>query len=94
MKTFPHVELGYAVTTHKAQGMTAKDAYVLAGGAMQDRELTYVQASRGKGVTRFYLTEADTGPELRDISRQMSKSNRKELALSVLAPEKKLDISF
>ena len=94
LKTFPHVELGYAVTTHKAQGMTAKDAYVLAGGAMQDRELTYVQASRGKGVTRFYLTEADTGPELRDISRQMSKSNRKELALSVLAPEKKLDISF
>ena len=92
LNSFPHVELGYAVTTHKAQGMTSKNAYVLLGGTMQDREISYVQASRGKSITRFYLTKADAGEKLSEISRQMSKSRKKELALTVLEQSKKLDI--
>ena len=91
---FPHVELGYAVTTHKAQGMTAKDSYILVGGSMQDREITYVQASRGKSETRFYMTNGDAGDRLSAISRQMSKSRRKELAHSVLEPKRKLTLSL
>src|SRR5262245_53741684 len=29
---YAHLKLGYAVTTHKAQGLTTENAYVLLGG--------------------------------------------------------------
>ncbi len=94
VNNFPHVQLGYAVTTHKAQGMTAKNTFVLVGGAMQDRELTYVQASRGKSVTQFFMSAGDAGKKLSSISNQMSKSHKKELALSVIEPGKNYGLSM
>lgn len=39
---------GYALTTHKAQGITADHVSVLAGGKMQDLHASYVQLSRMK----------------------------------------------
>jgi conjugative relaxase-like TrwC/TraI family protein len=39
---------GYALTTHKAQGITANHVSVLAGGKMQDLHASYVQLSRMK----------------------------------------------
>lgn len=39
---------GYALTTHKAQGVTADHVSVLAGGNMQDLHASYVQLSRMK----------------------------------------------
>src|SRR5262249_601116 len=54
-KEYEHVKLGYAVTTHKSQGATTENAFVLLGGPTQDRELSYVQASRARGSTRFFL---------------------------------------
>ncbi|HQH29062.1 MAG TPA: hypothetical protein PLP17_16835, partial [Oligoflexia bacterium] len=91
---FPHIALGYAITTHKAQGISTDNAFVLAGGSMQDRELTYVQSSRAKKPTRFYLSETDAGEELSGISRQMAKSRKKEMAHTLLDPELKTSISF
>jgi len=74
------VSLGYAVTTHKGQGTTVERAYVLAGGSMQDREISYVQLSRARGETRVYTHDPTT---LVSLSRQMNESRAKDLAHDV-----------
>jgi ATP-dependent exoDNAse (exonuclease V) alpha subunit len=85
LDSYNNLKLGYAVTTHKAQGMTAKNTFILAGGSMQDRELSYVQVSRAKGKTEIYTSEAEAGENLTELSRQMSKSRQKELVTDVLS---------
>jgi Ti-type conjugative transfer relaxase TraA len=82
---YPHIRLGYAVTTHKSQGMTAENTFILAGGSMQDRELSYVQASRASGTTRFYTDKLEAGENLTQLSRAMSISHQKDLASSIKA---------
>ena len=84
---YEHIKLGYAVTTHKSQGMTAKNTYVLAGGPMQDRELSYVQVSRAKGMTQIYTDKIEAGENLTSLSRQMATSRQKDLAIAVARPE-------
>ncbi|WP_354531983.1 MobF family relaxase [Nakamurella sp. UYEF19] len=49
-----HVELGYATTAHRAQGMTTDTAHVLAGAAMA-RETFYVAMTRGRRSNQAYL---------------------------------------
>jgi conjugative relaxase-like TrwC/TraI family protein len=92
---YEHIKLGYAVTTHKAQGITTENAFVLAGGALQDRELSYVQVSRARGLTRFYTDKVSAGERVAELARQMSKSRQKDLAHDVsksikLRPELRL----
>ncbi len=77
---YPHLRLGYALTTHKAQGATFERTLVLTGPG-QDRELTYVEASRASQETRWYLTE-----DFDSTVKQMSQSNEKHLA-SDLVPD-------
>lgn len=77
---FGHVSLGYATTTHKAQGATVDRAYVLAGGRMQDRELSYVQASRARESTRFYATPDVAGDALAGLAARMERSRQKQMA--------------
>ncbi len=84
------ISLGYAVTTHKAQGMTVKNAFVLVDPIQQGRELTYVQASRASATTRFYVDEATAGRQLREIAEKMGRSRSKELA-SALRQERAKD---
>ena len=85
LKSYKSLELGYAVTTHKGQGTTVDNAYILAGGSMQNRELTYVQASRARESTQLYTDKHEAGKELSDLAKQMSKSQEKTLAHDVLA---------
>lgn len=80
---YANFALGYAVTTHKAQGMTTENAYVLTDEIMQDRELSYVQISRAKQITRLYTTEEEAGEDLSQLTRSMGKSRQKELATVV-----------
>lgn len=82
-RQYQHVRLGYAVTTHKAQGMTAENVFILTSETMQDRELSYVQASRGRGETRFFTTETEAGEALAHLARRMANARQKELALEV-----------
>ena len=58
------ISLGYAVTTHASQGATCSNTFVLAGGSMQSKELTYVQATRAKDTTRFYLKQSEAQKHL------------------------------
>jgi conjugative relaxase-like TrwC/TraI family protein len=86
-KEYEHVKLGYAVTTHKSQGATTENAFVLLGGPTQDRELSYVQASRARGTTRFFLNRLDAGENLREICKQVERSRQKDLAHDILERE-------
>ncbi|MGN6334031.1 MAG: MobF family relaxase [Motilibacteraceae bacterium] len=49
---------GYAVTCHKAQGMTADASLVYATDALS-REAAYVAMSRGRTENRLYVVDAD-----------------------------------
>lgn len=77
---FPHLDLGYASTTHRAQGETVSEAYVLTGSTMQDKHLAYVQGSRAKDKTHFFMTESEAGDELSDLVKRMSKDRQRTTA--------------
>lgn len=53
-----HVDHGYAMTIHKAQGMTTRQTFVLASPDLA-RELGYVAASRHTDEARFYVNTPD-----------------------------------
>ena len=81
--TFKEVTLGYAVTTHKAQGATAENVFVLGGGPMTDKHMAVVQVSRARGETKVFIEKAEAGG-LTQIAREMSRSQKKELAIDKL----------
>ena len=88
VEAYPHLRLGYALTTHKAQGMTVERAFILTGGSMTDREITYVQASRARGVTRWYV-----GHDLEEVTQRMTRSHEKLAAVSLAnGPELELTL--
>ncbi len=78
--SYESVELGYATTTHKAQGKTVDHAYVLAGGSMQDKELSYVQVSRARETTRIFTSVEEGGRSIEELAQKMNQSRMKELA--------------
>ncbi|MDB9529069.1 relaxase domain-containing protein [Oscillatoria sp. CS-180] len=81
---YSHIRLGYAVTTHKAQGDTRQQSFVLLGGAMQDRELSYVELSRSRQKTFLFTDRLEAGDSLADLSKKMDRSRQKELAATFL----------
>lgn len=80
---YENLELGYASTTHKAQGSTIDHVYVLAGGQMQDREMSYVQMSRAREATKIFVDRQNAGKNLADLTQAMQRNRQKELALSL-----------
>ena len=56
-----HVDLGYATTTHRAQGITVETAHVLAAPGMA-RENLYVAMTRGRHDNHLYLALDDVDP--------------------------------
>src|SRR5262249_2932810 len=79
-----HIRLGYAVTSHKAQGATVMNSFVLVSGPMQDREISYVQASRAREETRLFTDRMEAGDDLAELVRQMSTSRQNVLAHDLL----------
>lgn len=74
------ITLGYAATTHKSQGCTVDHAYVLTGGRLTNQEMLYVQATRARKATHFFLDKAHAGPDFEDIIAAAGKSAAKDLA--------------
>ncbi len=89
LKSYQSLTLGYAVTTHKGQGTTVENAYILAGGRMQDRELSYVQASRARNSSRIYTDRNEADNDLSRLAKQMSKTHEKTLAHQLIADREK-----
>jgi ATP-dependent exoDNAse (exonuclease V) alpha subunit len=81
---YKDINLGYASTTHAGQGKTVDNTFVLAGGSMQDRELSYVQVSRSRHETKIYIEKSDAGETLTELSKQMNKSRQKEMAHTLI----------
>jgi Ti-type conjugative transfer relaxase TraA len=87
-----HVDHGYAMTIHKAQGMTTGRTFVLASPDLA-RELGYVAASRHTDEARFYVNVPDQDnlppgePPLEDrdlysmFERRLGTERAKHLAL-------------
>lgn len=76
---------GYALTVHKAQGMTVDRAHVLAGRSM-DRHMAYVALSRHRdGVTMHYGRDQFATPE--KLTRTLSRQRLKDTTLDYGAPE-------
>jgi ATP-dependent exoDNAse (exonuclease V) alpha subunit len=69
-KVYRGLSLDYAMTTHLGQGQTVENAYVLLGGKMTDRELSYVQMSRHRNVLQLYAGEQHAGKELAEMARR------------------------
>ena len=88
-RSYAHERLGYAMTVHKAQGMTLEKAFLLIAGGMVDREMAYVEASRSRGATRWYVAD-----ELDVVTPAMARSREKTMAVALtaegleLAPER------
>lgn len=82
-KDYNHIDHGYCLTTHKAQGVTVDRAHVVAGD-MTGREWSYVSATRSREETQFYTSE-DKMPQAAkvaesDLARGMNRSQEKDLA--------------
>ena len=77
------IQLGYASTTHKGQGSTSLNSYVLLGGGMTNLNMAYTQLSRAKHKTKIFLDEDSAGPSFKNIARRISKEQTKTLAHSL-----------
>jgi Ti-type conjugative transfer relaxase TraA len=79
-ESYDHLDYGYAVTTHKAQGATVQKAFVLAS-EMSGREWSYVAASRAKEETIIYADNET----LNDLEITMSRSDQKDFSQDYLS---------
>ncbi len=79
VRAYGHVEHGYAVTVHKAQGVTVDRAHVLASGHM-DRHAAYVALTRHReGVALHWSVEALGSRE--GLSRTLGRERAKDTSL-------------
>ncbi|WP_321404775.1 MobF family relaxase [Maridesulfovibrio sp.] len=89
-REYGHIQYGYAVTTHKSQGVTVDRSYVLGGGPMVSQEMAYVQATRQRHEVNWYFSKDD--PEvsfskgglskvLEETSKKMDRSQGKDTTL-------------
>jgi Ti-type conjugative transfer relaxase TraA len=76
----PHVEHGYALTAHKAQGASVERAYVLAHESMSAREWSYVAGSRAREAVHLYAERHTAN----DLERIMGRSQKKDTTLDHL----------
>lgn len=83
LKKYSDLTTSYALTCHASQGITIENSYILLGGSMQDREISYVQASRARGTTRMFCDEESS----KGLAQQMARSRQKNLAHEVIAYE-------
>lgn len=80
LKKYKDIQLGYALTTHKAQGVTVEKSFVLFGEDMLNREMAFTQLSRARQEARIYAAETKAGEGMGDLAKLMSRSRRKDLA--------------
>jgi ATP-dependent exoDNAse (exonuclease V) alpha subunit len=63
------LRLGYAQHIHRAQGATVTQTLVVTGGWQTSKEPAYVEASRARQGTNWYVSRQDLGLEGHDTDR-------------------------
>lgn len=90
LKYYSDLTLGYAVTTHRAQGATVDKAFVLINPTMLDRESLYVQLSRARHETHVFCDKVTAGKDgIEELIRGGERSRAKDLAIEHLPKPKK-----
>jgi conjugative relaxase-like TrwC/TraI family protein len=64
-----NVRLGYAQHVHRAQGATVTRTLVVTGGWQASKEPAYVEASRARNGTDWFVSREDLGVEGHDLDR-------------------------
>ena len=82
LNDYKNIEHGYAVTVHKAQGVTVDRAYLLATPSM-DRSLAYVGMTRHRHECEIYHGQDDFKSPT-DMTRAMSRADNKTSTLDYL----------
>ncbi len=78
-----HVELGYAITAHRAQSRTVDTAHVITGSGMT-REHLYVGMTRGRDANHTYVP-LDTGGDVDEPHHQLDLLDQPSTAREALA---------
>ncbi|MEV1008350.1 MobF family relaxase [Streptomyces sp. NPDC049881] len=73
-----HAELGYASTTHRAQGLTVDTAHGLLT-ARTSREAAYVMATRGRHTNHLHVV-AEEGQTMHDVLDTVARSSRPSIS--------------
>jgi hypothetical protein len=79
-----HLTHGYAITGHKAQGLTTDQAWVLGSDNLY-REWGYVAMSRARHHTRLYLVDHRGNDHTDDLHRHGSLHNTRDPLLAAAA---------
>ena len=74
------LSLGYAATSHKLQGATVDNAYVLLSGPLNSKEMAYVQATRARHATHLFADATTAGKQLERLEKSLKRSNVKQMA--------------
>jgi conjugative relaxase-like TrwC/TraI family protein len=84
-----NLRLGYASTTHKAQGSTVPHVHVLLGGPLSDMHMGYVQISRSV-ISSHLVCDKHTagGAGLADLIRTLSHERQKTMAQEIIDQNK------
>jgi ATP-dependent exoDNAse (exonuclease V) alpha subunit len=93
LKDHPHLDYGYAVTSHSSQGQTADRVLVhidtdRAGEQLVNRRLAYVAVSRGRHDVRIYTNDAAHLAEA--LSRDVGHQSAMESGLKPALPSESL----
>lgn len=64
-----NVRLAYAQHIHRAQGATVEHALIITGGWQTSQESAYVQATRARATTSWYVNREDLGTDGQDSDR-------------------------
>ena len=76
---FDAIDLGYAMTTHKAQGTTVNSALVLLDARHTSSEHVYVQLSRHTQECELFTDSVTAGEDCHELALAAQKSVRKQL---------------
>ena len=96
LRTYPHVDYGYAVTSHSSQGQTADRVLVhidleRAGELLVNRRLAYVAVSRGRYDAQIYTN--DKTQLAAALDRDVSHRAAIELTRAPASPAQKIERS-
>ena len=78
-----HLDYGYTLTVHRAQGATVDRAHVLAGGG--GRELAYVALSRARQQTRIYATADNLHQAVDDLNADWTQAHHQRWIIDTSA---------